>query len=133
MNKVVAIFLTGLAGASLSFQQKPFDLETSMNRGKSIYTAYCLSCHLDQGQGIEGIYPPLAQSDYLMADKERSVREVLYGVRGEIKVNGKRYNIEMTGFDLTDNEVSDVLNYIRNSWGNKGSAVTPAEVKAARK
>jgi mono/diheme cytochrome c family protein len=45
-----------------------------------------------------------------------------------MKVNGKIYNLEMTGFDLTDQEASDVLNYIRNSWGNKGPAVTPKKL-----
>jgi nitrite reductase (NO-forming) len=88
---------------------------------------------MDKGQGIESVYPPLAKSDYLMADKKRSIQQVLYGVSGEIKVNGKVYNMEMTGFDLNDQDVSDVLNYVRNAWGNKGAAVMPAEVKAARK
>jgi nitrite reductase (NO-forming) len=116
-----------------SFQEKTsYNLQASMARGEQLYSTYCLSCHLDQGQGIEGVYPPLAKSDYLMADKTRSIRQVLYGVSGEIKVNGKTYNLEMTGFDLTDEETADVLNYIRNSWGNKGAVVTPAEVKAAR-
>ncbi len=68
-----------------------------------------------------------------MADKKRSIEQVLYGITGEIKVNGKTYDMEMTGFDLSDQEASDVLNYIRNSWGNKGAAVTPDEVKALRK
>jgi mono/diheme cytochrome c family protein len=57
----------------------------------------------------------------------------LHGASGEIKVNGKTYNGEMTGFDLTDQEVSDVVNYVRNSFGNKGDAVKPEDVKAARK
>lgn len=117
-----------------SFQQKkPYDLKASMARGEQLYVSYCLSCHMDQGQGIEGVYPPLAKSDYLMADKKRSIQQILYGVSGEIKVNGKTYNLEMTGFDLTDEETADVLNYIRNSWGNKGVVVTPEEVRAARK
>lgn len=117
-----------------SFQQKkPYDLKASMARGEQLYISYCLSCHLDQGQGIEGVYPPLAKSDYLMADKKRSIQQILYGVSGEIKVNGKTYNLEMTGFDLTDEETADVLNYIRNSWGNKGAVVAPEEVRAARK
>lgn len=86
-----------------------------------------------KGEGIEDVYPPLAKADYLMADKKRSIVQVLYGASGEMKVNGKIYSLEMTGFDLTDQEASDVLNYIRNSWGNKGVAVTPEEVNAARK
>jgi nitrite reductase (NO-forming) len=88
---------------------------------------------MEKGEGLEDVYPPLAKSDYLMADKKRSIVQVLKGVSGEMKVNGKTYNGEMTGFDLTDQEVSDVLNYIRNSFGNKGVAVTPDEVKASRR
>ena len=117
-----------------SFQKKPaFDLKASIARGKEIYTAQCITCHMEQGEGIESVYPPLAKSDYLMADKKRSVQQVLYGITGEIKVKGTTYNSDMPGFDLTDEEVSDVLNYVRNSWGNKGEPVKPEEVKAARK
>lgn len=126
---VGAIMFSLVATASA----QKFDLKTSIVRGKDIYTAQCLSCHLEQGEGIEGVYPPLAKSDYLMADKKRSITQVLYGLTGEIKVKGVTYDGVMTGFDLTDEEVSDVLNYIRNSFANKGAAVTPEEVKAARK
>jgi mono/diheme cytochrome c family protein len=132
--KFFSITLAALACTLISFQQKPkFDLKASVARGKEIYTAQCLSCHMDQGQGLESVYPPLAKSDYLMADKTRSIRQVLHGVSGEMTVNGIVYYGDMPGFDLTDEEVSDVLNYIRNSWGNKGEPVKPEEVKAARK
>ena len=87
---------------------------------------------MEKGEGIESVYPPLAKSDYLMADKKRSITITLKGYTGEIKVNGVTYNGEMTSFDLTDQEASDVLNYIRNSFGNKGEAVKPEEVKALR-
>jgi len=118
----------------LSFQEKPkFNLKESIERGKDIYITNCLTCHLDQGEGIEDVYPPLAKADYLMADKKRSIQQVLYGAKGEMKVNGKVYNTEMVGIDLTDQQASDVLNYIRNSFSNKGSAVTPEEVKVSRK
>ena len=119
----------------LSFRlPQKFDLKASIERGKEVYTAQCISCHMEQGEGIESVYPPLAKSDYMMADKKRSIDQVLHGLTGEIKVNGKSYDGVMTGFDaLTDAELSDVLNYVRNSFGNKGPAVTPEEVKAARK
>jgi nitrite reductase (NO-forming) len=135
MNKVIILTTLLLSGLCLfSFQQKPtFDLKASIARGQEIYVAQCFSCHQEKGEGIEDVYPPLAKSDYLMADKKRSIQQVMHGVSGEIKVNGKIYNGEMSGFDMTDQEVSDVLNYIRNSWGNKGAAVTPEEVSAARK
>lgn len=115
-----------------SFQGK-FDLKASAARGKEVYVSYCLSCHLEQGEGIEGIYPPLAKSDYLMADKKRSIQQMMSGITGEIKVKGVTYNGEMSGFDLSDEQLSDLLNYIRNSWGNKGEPVKPEEVKALRK
>jgi len=117
-----------------AFQKKPaFDLKASVARGREVYITYCLSCHMDQGEGIDGIYPPLAKSDYLMADKNRAIRQILYGVSGNMVVNGKTYTGEMTGVDLTDQEASDVVNYIRNSFGNKGGATTPEQVTALRK
>jgi mono/diheme cytochrome c family protein len=118
----------------LSFQKKQkFDLKASIARGQELYTVHCLACHQEKGEGIEDIYPPLAKSDYMMADKKRTIDQILHGVTGEIKVNGKIYNGEMSSFDLNDQEVSDVANYIRNSWGNKSTAVTPSEVAALRK
>jgi len=130
----VILFVVTASVSFLSFQAKPkFDLKASMVKGKEVYLSYCMSCHLEQGEGIEDVYPPLAKSDFLMADKKRSIQQILYGATGPMKVNGKTYNGEMTGFDLTDQEVSDLANYIRNSFGNKGAAVMPEEVKAARK
>lgn len=116
------------------FQGKPsFDLKASMTRGKDSYSTNCMSCHMQEGEGLEGVYPPLAKSDYMMADKNRSIRQVLHGVSEPMKVNGNSYAVEMIGFDLSDKEISDVMNYVRNSFGNKGDAVTPEQVKALRK
>ena len=135
MKKIFFITITSLTISTFfSFQQKPkFDLKSSVSRGKELFVTYCITCHLEQGEGIEGVYPPLAKSDYLMADKNRSIQQVLKGITGEIKVKGKTYNMEMIGLNLTDDQVSDVLNYVRNSFGNKGEAVTPENVKAIRK
>ena len=128
------LLVVALAVTFFSFQDKPkFDLKTSMAKGKDVYSSYCTSCHMEQGEGLEDVYPPLAKSDYLMADKKRMIQQILYGATGPMKVNGKTYNAEMTGFELSDQDVSDLSNYIRNSFGNKGPAVMPDEVKAARK
>ncbi len=129
----IAALISGLAPLySFRIDQK-FDLDASIGRGKDVYTTYCMSCHMENGEGMEGVFPPVAKSDYLMADKKRSIHQTIYGVSGEIVVNGKTYNGDMPGYDLSDEEISDVLNYIRNSWGNKGEAVLPAEVAATRK
>jgi nitrite reductase (NO-forming) len=131
-NGVLVLFVIVTITLS-AFQRTAFDLKASIERGKKVYTAQCLTCHMEYGTGIETVYPPLAKSDYLMADKNRSIRQVLEGLTGEITVNGVKYNAIMTAFDLTDEEVSDVLNYIRNSWGNKGEAIKPEDVMAVRK
>lgn len=135
MKKFVFASLSAIIAISfISFQQKPkFDLAASSERGKEIYLRNCVSCHMDQGEGLEGIFPPLAKSDYLLKDKKRAIQQTLYGVNTEMTVNGKVYNGEMNGFDLTDNEMSDLMNYIYNSFGNKGGVITPAQVKAVRK
>lgn len=136
MKKIIYVLLVAITAMSFFsfYPVQKFDLKSSIIRGKDVYASQCITCHLEQGEGIEGVYPPLAKSDYLMADKKRSIEQVLYGLTGEIKVKGVAYDGVMTGFDgLSDQEVSDVLNYIRNSFGNKGAAVTPEEIKAARK
>jgi len=130
----IVFFASMLATALVSFRSRQgFDLKASITRGQEVYITYCLSCHMLEGNGIENLYPPLAKSDYLMADKKRSIQQVLYGASGEMKVNGKSYNAPMAGFDLTDEQASDVLNYIRNSWKNKGGVITPGDIKSARK
>ncbi|MFZ1808269.1 MAG: cytochrome c [Cyclobacteriaceae bacterium] len=132
MKQILALlFLLVLTSTLFSFQQDP-DLKASMVRGKEVFTTNCATCHMQSGEGIEGVYPPLAKSDYLMADKLRAIKQILEGASGPMTVNGVQYNGFMTGFDLNDKEVSDVLNYIRNSWGNKSEAITPEEVKSAR-
>jgi len=108
------------------------DLEESIKLGEEIYQGYCLACHMSEGEGIPGAFPPLANSDYLMADKERSIRQVMHGSEGEMVVNGETYNGVMPPQPLSDEEIAHVLNFIRNSWGNEGEVVTFAEVKAIR-
>lgn len=136
MRAITIITLLTIATISLMAFQKTnqkFDLTASIERGKEVYNSQCITCHMEKGEGIEGAFPPLAKSDYLMADKKRAVKQILEGASGEMVVNGVTYNGEMPAIDLTDEQVSDVLNYVRNSWGNKGGAVTPNEVKAERK
>ncbi len=110
-------------------------LADSIKRGKEVYATYCVACHMADGKGLEKVFPPLAKSDYLMADKKRSIKQVLHGAADPITVNGVKYTTPMMGFpSMTDQEVADVLNYVRNSWGNKGSndIVKPEEVKKIR-
>lgn len=108
-------------------------VEAKKLRGKAVFMGTCSTCHMLDGKGMEGVFPPLANSDYLMADKERAIKIVLTGLSGAIEVNGKPYNNVMPPLaNLTDHEIADVLTYVRNSFGNKGDAVTDEEVAAVR-
>jgi mono/diheme cytochrome c family protein len=129
--KLTSILFLLVAISLLSFDQT-FDLPASIERGKSIYEAQCITCHMAEGEGIASVFPPLAKADYLN-DKNRLVKVVLQGVRGEMNVNGTDYNGEMTGFSLSDQEAADVLNYICNTWGNKAEAIKPADIQPALK
>ncbi|MCJ8165051.1 cytochrome c [Pontibacter sp. E15-1] len=108
--------------------------EASIKRGKAVYTANCQSCHMAEGQGIPGAFPPLAKSDFLMQDQKRAIGVVLNGLNDEIKVNGQTYHMQMPSHAfLTDQQVADVLTFVQNNWGNKAKPVTPAQVKELRK
>jgi nitrite reductase (NO-forming) len=109
-------------------------LGVQLQRGKQVYMQTCFACHLPDGKGIPAVFPPLAGSDYLLADRERAIRTVIKGLSGPITVNGATYNNVMTplGDVLNDQQVADVLTYVYNSWGNKGDAFTADQVKAVR-
>jgi nitrite reductase (NO-forming) len=108
-------------------------LEARVARGKAVYLGTCSTCHQLEGQGLASVFPPLANSDYLMADKKRSIHTVLAGLQGPIVVNGQTYtNVMPPLANFTDHEIADVLTYVRNSFGNQGEAVSDEEVAAVR-
>jgi nitrite reductase (NO-forming) len=108
--------------------------EIQIEKGKAVYMQTCFVCHQPDGQGIAGQIPPLAKSDFLSRlSKEDYIRGVLLGRSGEIIVNGKSYSGTMIPINyLTDDQVADVLTYVRNSFGNSGDPVTAAEVARIR-
>jgi nitrite reductase (NO-forming) len=132
MKKISVLALLVIVLSLSSAFKQTFNLKESIERGKSIYTAQCSSCHMMEGEGIVGVFPALAKSPNL-ASKERLVKVILKGVRGQITVGDVTYNGEMTGFSLSDQEVSDLINFVRNSFGNKAPAVLPNEIQTALK
>lgn len=120
-------------------------LKLSYQLGEALYhkDGACVTCHQENGQGLAAgginIYPPIVDSAWVSGSKERGIKIVLHGLMGKMTVNGKIYDPAkgtppMTAFGgmYSDAEVAGVLNYVRNSWGNKAETVTPAEVKAVR-
>jgi len=100
--------------------------------GEEVFNSTCKACHQASGEGIVGAFPPLANSDYLLEDKNRAIKLILEGSSGEIVVNGETYNGTMTPQNLEDQQVVDVLNYVLNSWGNDGGEVTLEEVQSQK-
>lgn len=133
--KRVAVLQAALTqAAKTNTQLVALTKELQIEKGRQVYMQTCFVCHQPTGQGLPGQIPPLAASDYLMADKERSIRGVLQGQSGEIVVNGKTYNAVMVPLNtLTDEEVANVLTFVRNSWGNSGEGVTVEEVRKVRR
>lgn len=108
--------------------------EVQMEKGKQIYMQNCFACHLPTGEGIAGVFPPLAKSDYMMADRERTIRIVLKGLNGPITVNGQAYNGVMPPQSdiLTEEQMADVLMYVTNVWGNSANAFTVDEIRKVK-
>jgi mono/diheme cytochrome c family protein len=104
----------------------------SMARGKQVYQLQCLACHQVDAGGVQGMTPPLTQTKWVLGDKTALVQIVLTGMKG-VEIDGDAYhNVMAPHSELTDQQIADVLTFVRNSFGNKAKAVTPAEVKAIR-
>jgi len=128
LTSFALIALLIIACASKESNQNQ-DFKKSIERGSIIYKDFCVVCHGANGEGVENIFPPLAQSDYLMTKRIESIKAIKFGQKGEITVNGKKYNSAMASLGLYDDEIADVMNYITNSWKNKNTEmITPEEV-----
>jgi nitrite reductase (NO-forming) len=103
-------------------------------KGKQVYMGLCFACHQPDGKGLPMAFPPLANSDFLLADRDRAIRIVLKGLSGPVTVNGVTINSIMPPQEavLTDAQIADVLTFVFNSWGNKGDPFTADHVKATR-
>jgi mono/diheme cytochrome c family protein len=133
MKKAVTIFVFILMICLMSFSNHQPDLKASIERGKKVYTSYCLACHQADGTGVPRMNPPLIQTPYVKGDKKRLINVILKGLNEEVEINGEFYDNPMPPQpQLTDMQIADVLTYVRNSFGNKGTAVTAAEVKTMR-
>ena len=118
---------------TLKSQSQSKELKESIKRGNTVYSDFCVSCHLPNGNGVNKIYQPLANSDYLEANRYASIKGLKFGLKGKIKVNGVEYNKYMPPMGLSAEEIADVMNYMNHSWGNTfGKIVTVVEVSAIK-
>lgn len=141
MKKVIGSIV--LITALMSFQTAPkkqvpakpvVTINASVERGKIVYLQHCLSCHQVDGGGVPHLNAPLDGATAIVGkDKAKLISIVLKGMADRVEIDGEYYSNSMASHkDLTNQQIADVLTYVRNSWTNKASAVTPAEVKAVR-
>lgn len=103
------------------------------NEGLLVYRKFCLSCHQSDGSGVPGMFPPLQNNERVQKDEGRLIKIVIEGMTGEIDVNGDIYNNYMPPMNyLTNEQIADVLSYIRSNFGNEAPPVSPEKVSKFR-
>jgi nitrite reductase (NO-forming) len=119
--------------AAAALEKGTLDLKTQIAAGEVLFKGTCSVCHQPDGRGLPNVFPPLAKSDFLMQDKRRSIEIVLKGLTGPVTVNGNQFNSVMPPMSqLRDDEVANILTFVRNSWGNQGDGVAQADVTEIR-
>jgi mono/diheme cytochrome c family protein len=106
---------------------------TVANGGKALYYKQCVACHGPEGRGVPGLNPPLTKTPRVLGAKSALINIILKGMEGPLTIDGEEYDSMMPAQpQLTDHQIADVLTYVRSNFGNKASAISAAEVKAAR-
>ncbi|QOW24201.1 copper-containing nitrite reductase [Lysobacter sp. H23M47] len=109
-------------------------VEEQMAAGKELFMGTCSTCHQGNGEGMAGVFPPIAASDYIKADPKSLPRVILHGLQGKVTVNGEDYDSIMPPMNqLTDDEVANISTYVLNSWNNPGGKISKEEVAEIRK
>jgi len=107
--------------------------EQQIKAGEILFKGTCSACHQETGAGIPNVFPPLAKSDFLLADRKRAIGIALNGLTGPVNVNGVHYNSVMPPMSqLNDDEIANILTFALNSWGNDGGVVSAKEVTQVR-
>lgn len=103
--------------------------------GRQLFTGKCQACHQANGQGLPGVFPPLAGVSWVQGEPALPAQILLHGLTGPIDVKGSTYQGAMPPFgeQMSDAEIAAVLSFIRSEWGNASPAVEAAAVEAARK
>jgi len=132
--RAIAVYLKGLPPARRETIVTPPD-EATMKTGQAVYAKFCIACHEADGTGSPRIYPPLPANALLQSVNPSSTLRITLDGAHTVTTPRAPNTGEMPAYarQLSDEEIAAVANYIRNSWGNSGPLVTPAQVAKARK
>jgi cytochrome c551 len=98
--------------------------------GKTLYENYCGNCHQSDGKGLGKLIPPLRDSDYFKANVHRTVWIIRHGQKGEIIVNGEKYNQAMPANpNLKPLEIAQIATYVYNIWGLNEGVITSSAIE----
>ncbi len=131
MKKIlICVFLVSLTNLIVFAQSS---LQSSLTNGKKVYEKNCLTCHQANGGGVPKMNPPLTNAEFVKGDKAKLIQWVLLGSTEKVPIDGKYYSNNMPAqATLKDQDIADVLTYIRNNFKNKASQITEADVKNVR-
>ena len=133
---LVMVVLVAACGSPKKEKEKHAEVKTAINEdhpGKLSYKKHCMACHQRDAGGVPGMYPPLADNKVVSGKKEPLISVMLDGLSGEIEVDGETYNGIMASYkNLSDKEISDILNYLRSNFDNSGQKISESDIKALR-
>ncbi|MEO8671635.1 MAG: copper-containing nitrite reductase [Tahibacter sp.] len=125
--------LAAVAVATSAAAKGTLTKDDQIQAGQQLFNGTCSVCHQGNGEGMPGVFPPLAKSDFLAADPQRAIGIVLHGLNGKVTVNGKDYTSVMPPMtQLNDDAVANILTYVLNSWGNPGGQIKAEDVARQR-
>jgi mono/diheme cytochrome c family protein len=142
LNKQLVVVIMMLGAGMVGMKTGPTLAEASINdpgpgsvqRGQKIYEMTCLACHQADAGGVPGMTPPLQKSPYVQGPSVKLIGIVLNGLKDGVEIEGETYTNPMPPFSsvLKDQEIADVLTYVRSHFGNKAGQITVAQVSRIR-
>lgn len=126
MRSIISLLVVFVVLASCDYKPR--------NHGRVLYERHCQSCHMEDGVGLRGLFPPVANADYVIDHKEDLACIIRHGMDTPVTVNGKEYSGEMTGnSQLTEVEVSNLVFYILRELNQQDSTFTIEDIRAQLK
>ena len=135
MSKIVVLALVAAVVVATAAASGAKAASPRVSAGAKVFAANCTGCHGATGMGQPGIFPSLVANPYVSGDAKRVIHTVKFGLTGKIVAKGVKYDGQMPAWagTLSDSQIADVISYVRTTWGNKGSLVTVAQVRAVKK